>query len=50
MDMKGIAKWICDAVIPDYDAHKWQREQARVEVLKAEQEITEKKRKLEMMQ
>ncbi len=49
VDMTGIGRWIRDIVIPDFEAHAWEREQLRAQLLKKEQEIQEQKKKLGMI-
>lgn len=38
VDCKGIGKWIRSMVVPDYEAHAWEREQKRAEALRKRQE------------
>jgi hypothetical protein len=46
IDQKGIGRWIREVVIPDYQAHAWEREQQRVDALRMIQEGEAKLAKL----
>lgn len=38
VDRKGIQEWLRDLVVPEYEAHAWEREQKAVSALKQKQE------------
>ncbi len=44
--IKGIAKWLREAVIPEYEAHAWEREQKRAEALRKREEANAELKRL----
>ncbi|MFH1306176.1 MAG: hypothetical protein ABIH83_00775 [Candidatus Micrarchaeota archaeon] len=48
MNTKDISKWIRNIVVPDHEAHQWEREQVKAQILKDEQELAERKKRARM--
>lgn len=45
-DTKGLSKWFREAVVAEYKAHAWEREQKRADALKRKQEAEDDLKKM----